>query len=98
MCISRRNRILLGLVTVLEIAGCAQDRNVRTGPRSIASVGDKTEVAVSGEPGASIASTVPDYPGDRPRESKISGRVVDDHNRAVANAKVRLAIAGAKGG
>jgi thiol-disulfide isomerase/thioredoxin len=90
--------LLIGLFTVFGVVGCAQDRGVRTGPRSVASIGGKTEVIVSGEPGASISSTVPEYPGDRPRDSKISGRVVDDHGRAVADAKVRLAIAGAKGG
>jgi len=98
MCISRRLSLLIGLVVVFEVAGCAQNRGVRPGPLSVARIGGKVEAIVSGEPGASIASTVPDYPGDRPRDSKISGRVVDDHGRAVADATVRLAIAGAKGG
>jgi len=98
MAISRTINLLRLLLPLSVIAGCAQDGSFRSAPRSIASVGDKTEVIVSGEPGASIASTVPDFPPDRKQDSKISGRVVDDHGRAVPNANIRLAIAGAKGG
>jgi thiol-disulfide isomerase/thioredoxin len=98
MSLSVRKSLLLGIACLLEVTGCAQERNVRTEPRAIASIGGKTEVIVSGEPGSSIASSVPDYPGDTPRDSKISGRVVDDHGRPVPDARVRLAIGGAKGG
>lgn len=85
----------LGLVLAWALgagAGCQANRRVILGqqepPRTIAMVGDRPVSASSGTPGSSRSS-------DQARvadggRAEVSGRVYDDSDRPVANARVRV--------
>ena len=90
------------LLLPIVLAGCSSTAGSRFGgtpkSRSIAVVGDRTLPASTGEPGGQVvADTTDPEPRPNPR-SRISGRVVDEFGEPVANATVRLADGGAKGG
>src|SRR4051794_28337715 len=95
---------LLLLTLLLGLAGCSSTSRFRTAAtpkmRTIASVGDRRLPVVSGEPGDSMTAEN-DTPERRPRadsEGRVSGRVVDENDEPVANARVRLAVSSASGG
>jgi thiol-disulfide isomerase/thioredoxin len=65
--------------------------------KSIAVVGDRPVSVASGEPGGRVVAEADPEPKPNPK-ARISGRVVDEQGEPVANATVRLADGGAKGG
>ena len=90
---------LLGLGS---FAGCSMTSGARTAERpkfrTIASLGDRPLPPVTGEPGSSVVTgEIGPDPKRNPR-AQISGRVVDDRGRPVANAVVRPAEGGLTGG
>ncbi len=90
------------LILLLCIAGCASTSTNRSGGtpkiQTVASVGDKTLPTVSGTPGSTV-SAEKDLPELRVgMNGRVSGRVVDSEGRPVPDAKVRLAVGGARGG
>ncbi len=89
------------LLALLQ-AGCANSGfgrpRVMPGARTISSVGDRPEIVTAGSPGRSYSSGPTIVEGPRRADGRISGRVVDDRGRPVANAEVRLADGGADSG
>ena len=98
-------RLLPGLLILgAGLGGCSQ-----TGPlykaensdvRTTATIGDEPVSIVAGVPGDGPVSRAGDRSTDQPRTSggRISGRVFDEQNQPVANARVRLAVGGEPGG
>jgi thiol-disulfide isomerase/thioredoxin len=66
--------------------------------RTVASVGDKPLPIVAGAPGASLRAETEDLDLPESSGSRISGRVVDERGKPVANARVRLAERGSPAG
>jgi len=98
-------RLLPGLLILgAGLGGCSQ-----TGPFRTAESGDVRTTATIGDKPVSIATGIADDGGvaradarasdnPRPSEGRISGRVYDEQNEPVANARVRLAVGGEPGG
>jgi thiol-disulfide isomerase/thioredoxin len=84
------------------LAGCSTTAGSRFGgtarSRSIAVVGDRPQVATTGEPGGQVSADLPEPEPRRNPRTRIAGRVVDDQGEPVSNVTVRLADGGAKGG
>lgn len=92
--------LILGTV----IGGCSQTGSFRQPEsgevRTTASVGDKPVSIATGiadDGGSARADERASY-NPRTSEGRISGRVYDEHNEPVANARVRLAVGGEPGG
>ena len=104
----RRIRRLLAvpLCSTLGLAGCSQTSNLQARPgagfKTVATVGDQTQVVATGEPGDStIRSDVSPSAGPRTPgapATRISGRVYGEDGRPVPGARVRFAIGGVAGG
>ncbi len=94
------------LVSIGLTSGCSQTGWMRLGggagtnnnTQTVASVGDRSLPAVSGEPGSSVSSAVDDGAGTAPAGARISGRVFDENGQPVSKAKVRLAVSSSPGG
>jgi len=99
-------RLPLGLLILgASLGGCSQ-----TGPLRTAESGDVRTTATIGDKPVSIVGGIPDdgavaranvgagAPSSRSLEGRISGRVYDEQNEPVANARVRLAVGGEPGG
>ena len=103
MCRPRRRSIPILLLALIGSAGCSTTvgskfKGSSTPSRSIAVVGDRPLPPKVGEPGAEVvADTTEPEPKRNPR-ARISGRVLDTQGRPVADATVRLADGGSKGG
>lgn len=104
MRIPRRWANLLLGVGCSGLVGCSQTGWMRsTDPpeiKTVASINGKPVSTVSGEPGTGTARRE-DNEDTAPRPalgSRISGRVVDEEGRPVANAMVRLGVGGSSGG
>lgn len=99
-------RLPLGLLILgAGLGGCSQTGPLRTaesgGVRTTATVGDKPVSIVGGIPddGAVARANVgAAAPLSRESEGRISGRVYDENDEPVANARVRLAVGGEPGG
>ena len=99
---SDARRLLLLPIAVLGL-GCAStgrfglhanDPTIRT----IASIGDKPVSAVAGAPTSSAVADLENHARPADRETRVSGRVVDDRGDPVPNARVRIADGGISGG
>ncbi len=89
------------LLSPVLMAGCTSTMGSRFGgtpqAKSIAVVGDRPVSVASGEPGGQVVADASPEPKLNPK-ARISGRVVDERGEPVANATVRLADGGTKGG
>lgn len=103
----RNPRWPLRLIALLAagLGGCSQTsplhRAERDDVKTIASIGDKPVSIVGGIPDdGAVARAEVDVaaPVSRSTEGRISGRVYDEQNEPVANARVRLAVGGESGG
>ncbi len=90
------------LILPLCLAGCASTSPSRSGGvpkiQTVASVGDKTLPIVSGTPGSTVTAEKATPELRVGLNGRVSGRVVDSEGRPVPDAKVRLAVGGARGG
>src|SRR5262249_46581429 len=86
------------LILPLSVAGCAATSGISPKMRTIASVGDRPQPVVTGEPGASVVADRPVPPPSVRRDARISGRVFDEQGEPVADARVRLAVGNQPGG
>ncbi len=95
-------RTLPLLILPIGLAGCSSTKGNRLALapdyKTIASVGDQPIVAVTGEPGDSTKTELPNTPSRENPKTRISGRVVDTSGEPVANATVRLADGSSVGG
>lgn len=97
-----RNLLSRLLMLPLCLAGCASTSTTRSGGapkiRTVASVGDKTLPIVSGTPGSTVTAEKVTPELRVGTNGRVSGRVVDSEGRPVPDARVRLAVGGARGG
>ena len=84
------------------MAGCSQSWGIRNGSsdgvRTIASVGDRNLPIRSGTPDSSVRTGVTEPIIANSGTGRISGRVYDDQNQPVPNARVRLGVGAEAGG
>ncbi len=102
----RLSVVLLVLLVLLGLVGCSSTPVYRTAPnapkmRTVATIGDKPLPMVTGEPGEALTATA-EPPAERSSransDGRISGRVVDEQDKPVEGAQVRLAVSNAPGG
>src|SRR3974390_2137986 len=89
------------LIFPLSMFGCSQPWGLRATPsdvKTVASVGDRALPVRSGTVDSSVRSGEQEPLVTATPSGRISGRVFDEQNRPVADARVRLAVGSEPGG